>query len=149
MADFKKLDDTITVSTQMSKEDFTAAAKVGVNIIISNRVEGEEAGMPSNEMMKSYAAEHGMEFITLPVGGEFPIQQASDMAAILRNPDAIIHAYCKSGTRSAMLWGLASALNLSKTPEEIMDITRNAGFELSNIEPAFHQFYQSAEQSKK
>ncbi len=149
MADFKKLDNTITVSTQMSKEDFETAAKMGVKTIVCNRVEGEEAGMPMNITMMSYAAEYGMDFIPLPVGGEFPIQQASDLAAMLRNPDNIIHAYCKSGTRSAMLWGLASALNLSKTPEEITEITRNAGFDLSNIEPAFQQFYQSAEQSKK
>jgi uncharacterized protein (TIGR01244 family) len=149
MTDFKRLDDTVTVSTQMSKEDFDTAAKMGVNTIICNRVEGEEAGMPMNMTMMSYAADHGMDFIALPVGGEFPIQQASELAALLREPGNSVHAYCKSGTRSAMLWGLACALNLSKTPDEIIQISQNAGFDLSNLEPAFKQFHQSAQQAKK
>ncbi|UTW55256.1 TIGR01244 family sulfur transferase [Kordiimonas sp. SCSIO 12610] len=148
MAEFKKLDENFTVSTQMTKADFAEAAQMGVKTIICNRVEGEEAGQPLNITMMSNAAEHDMDFAALPVGGTFPIEEAGELAKLLRETSDPIHGYCKSGTRSAMLWGLAVALNRSKTPNEIMAITSAAGFDLSNIEPAFHQFYESAQRKQ-
>jgi uncharacterized protein (TIGR01244 family) len=146
MTEFKNLTDQVTVSTQMTKEDFAAIAEMGVKTIVCNRVEGEEAGQPLNQTMQDAAADHGMDFIALPMGGEFPLEQAMQMAALLRDKETPIHAYCKSGTRSAILWGLASAMNQSQTPDEIMEITHGAGFDLANVAPAFQQLYEAAKQ---
>ena len=146
MTEFKKLAHNITVSTQMTKEEFATAAEMGIKTIICNRIEGEETGQPSNQEMLENATKHGIEFIALPMGGEFPMAQATEMANLLHENPSPIHAYCKSGTRSAILWGLATAINHSKTPSEIMAATQSAGFDLINVEPAFHQLYDAAQQ---
>jgi len=148
MVEIKRLDDRYTLSAQMAAEDFDAAKQLGANLIIGNRVEGEEPGQPTGLAMMSEAAHRDMEWLTLPMGGtQFPIAEIGELAKLLKNDSITIHAFCKSGMRSAALWAFATALNKSMTPDEIVEKIRSIGFDTSSFEDAITLLYNSGNDS--
>jgi uncharacterized protein (TIGR01244 family) len=56
------------------------------------------------------------------------------MVAALDGADGKILAYCRSGTRSTLLWALAEAKE-GNDPDILTDIAANAGYDLGPIRP--------------
>ncbi|AHE56735.1 TIGR01244 family sulfur transferase [Sphingomonas sanxanigenens] len=130
---FRTLDDGLLVSPQITTADVAEAARLGVKLIINNRPEGEEPGQPSGDEIAAAAAGHGIAYVAIPVthaGFSMPQLDATiDAIAAAQGP---ILAYCRSGTRSTLLWALARAKQ-GDAPDDLAGKAAEAGYDLSPI----------------
>lgn len=106
---FAKLSDDYAVAMQIDPEDVAQFAREGFKAIVCNRPDGEDPGQPSSDSIREACERHGIEFYMLPVQGSFvnpdTVQQFLD---VLRTAKGPVLGYCRSATRSAILWQLAS-----------------------------------------
>lgn len=131
---FKQLTPTLAVSPQLSETDVAEAAKVGFRAIIDNRPDGEEGGQISAAEMEKLAADQGMAFAHIPVvSGSVDDESVEKMADALDRLDGPVLAYCRTGTRSATLWALTQSGRAD--PDDILSITRDAGYDLTQLKP--------------
>lgn len=104
------LDRTVGVSGQLEPADFATLAASGVRMVVNNRPDGEDPGQLSAAEGARLAGEHGMAYRHVPI--RMPALSAGDIAAFsaaLAEAGGPVHAYCRSGARSAMVWGIDAA----------------------------------------
>lgn len=135
MSDFRTLSETVFASPQIELDDIEAAKEAGVTMIVNNRPDGEEPSAPQSDAVAAAAAEAGLEFVSIPIGqAGFSEVQIDAMIAALDNAEGKVLAYCRSGTRSTLLWSLAQA-KLGMAPDSIADVAMAAGYDVSPIRP--------------
>jgi uncharacterized protein (TIGR01244 family) len=135
MNDFRKLTENIYVSQQITLADVAAAAAGGVALIINNRPDGEEPSAPQGDDIAAAAAAAGINYVAIPVGHSgFSEPQVDAMIAALEQAEGPILAYCRSGTRSTLLWALAAAKQ-GVEPDSIARTAAQAGYDVSPIRP--------------
>jgi sulfide:quinone oxidoreductase len=137
MTDIRKLTDRLSVAPFVPP----AALKEGAGVfgtIINNRPDGEEPGQPTSAEIETAAREFGMRYVHIPVVasqiGEEDVRAFCD--AVDNGPGPVL-AFCRTGTRSTMMWALAQAGKMSA--EEIVERARDAGYELSGLRPRLEQ----------
>jgi uncharacterized protein (TIGR01244 family) len=112
---FRKLTDRILVSPQISVEQVAEAKAQGVTLIVNNRPDDEEPGQVNGAEIEAAAQAAGIAYLAVPVGhGGFAPWQLDGMAQALEQVGANgeggkLLAYCRSGTRSTLLWALTRA----------------------------------------
>ena len=108
---FRKLTDRILVSPQISVEQVGEAKAQGVTIIINNRPDDEEPGQVNGAEIEAAAQAAGIAYLAVPVahGGFAPWQLDGMTQALEQAGDGKLLAYCRSGTRSTLLWALTRA----------------------------------------
>ena len=127
--------DRLSVAPQLSPADLPGVAATGYTALVNNRPDGEEPGQPSGEAMRAAAEAAGLRYAEIPVThAGFGHHQLDAMAAVLREADGPVLAFCRSGTRSCNLWALAEAKN-GGDPEALVAAARTAGYDLSGIRP--------------
>ena len=135
MSDFRTLNENILVSQQLTLDDVTAAAAEGVVVIVNNRPDGEEPSAPQGEDIAAAAAAAGLNYVAIPIGHSgFSEPQVDAMIAALEQAEGPILAYCRSGTRSTLLWALAAAKQ-GMAPDAIARTAAQAGYDVSPIRP--------------
>ncbi len=106
---FVKLSDNYAVAMQIDPDDVEFFAREGFKAIVCNRPDGEDPGQPSSDSIRKACEQNDIEFYMLPVQGSFvnpdTVQQFLD---VLQNAKGPVLGYCRSATRSAILWQLAS-----------------------------------------
>ena len=129
---FRKINDNISVSPQISLDDVAAAKAEGVTLIINNRPDGEDPSAPQSADIEAAARAAGMKYIAIPITHSgFSGPQVDAMIAALADGDKTL-AYCRSGTRSTLLWSLAQAKQ-GVAPEEISRLAGNAGYDITPV----------------
>lgn len=132
---FIRLTDDIFVAPQISVQAVTAAAELGIGLIINNRPEGESPDQTAGEIIAAAADAAGIGYVAIPVGhGGFSQPQVDGMCAALEGARGKILAYCRSGTRSTLLWALAQA-KAGADPDALSLTAAQAGYDLSPIRP--------------
>ncbi len=135
---FTPLTDDIQVSPQISVDQVAVAKAQGVTMIINNRPDGEEPGAPQGPEIEAAAVAAGIEYVSIPVThAGFSAPQVDAMIAALGKAQAgggKVLAYCRSGTRSTLLWSLAQAKQ-GANPAELTRVAANAGYDLTPIRP--------------
>ena len=131
MTRFSAFSPSIAVAPQVSDADFATIAGLGFKSVLNLRPD-EETG----EFLKSGDAGHmarafDLGYRHLPVHchcvtDEEQIDAFLEALAELPQP---VFAYCKSGTRAAILWALASAGRLPT--EEIVRTAAVGGYDIS------------------
>lgn len=130
---FRVLNDRISVSPQISVGDVAVAAAQGVGLIINNRPEDESEDQTPGEAIAAAARAAGLDYVAIPVThAGFSEGQVKAMAAALAGTDKPVLAYCRSGTRSTLLWALAEA-SRGKNPQALSAAASAAGYDLSPI----------------
>lgn len=133
MTGFRKLTENVMVSPQLALEDVAAAADAGVMMIINNRPDGEEPDAPQGDEIAAAAAAAGLNYVAIPVGhAGFSEPQVDAMITALEQAEGPILAYCRSGTRSTLLWALAQAKQ-GENPDMIARTAMQAGYDISPI----------------
>lgn len=133
MSGFRKLTENVLVSPQLALEDVAAAAAEGVVMIINNRPDGEEPDAPQGDAIEAAAAAAGLNYVAIPVGHSgFSEPQVDAMIAALEQAEGPILAYCRSGTRSTLLWALAQAKQ-GMDPDTIARTAMQAGYDVSPV----------------
>ena len=106
---FAKLADNYSVATQIDPADVEYFAREGFAAIVCNRPDGEEPGQPTSASIREACERHGVDFHMIPIQGSAvspdTVQQFLD---VMSNTGGPVLGYCRSATRSAILWQLAS-----------------------------------------
>lgn len=98
-----------SVSPQLRPEDMGAVAAHGFKAVVNNRPDGEGGNaQPTSQQMESAARAAGLAYVHLPVvGGGITAEQVAEMSDLLNKLPSPVLAFCRSGARSAQLFGLA------------------------------------------
>jgi uncharacterized protein (TIGR01244 family) len=127
-----KIIEDYVVSDQITEEDIEQLKEAGFKTIFCNRPDNEEQNQVTVKSIQDKAIESGLNFIHQPViGGQISqndIDQFSDYYDAAEKP---IFAYCRTGTRSSMLWALSESGK--RSIDEILQLTSAAGYNLSNL----------------
>ena len=135
MSDFRRLNENVMVSPQLALGDIALAAAEGVAMIVNNRPDGEDPDAPQGDDIAAAAAAAGLNYVAIPIGhAGFSEPQVDAMIAALEQAEGPILAYCRSGTRSTLLWALAAAKH-GEAPEAIAHMAAEAGYDVSPIRP--------------
>lgn len=133
MSGFRKLNENVLVSPQLALEDVAAAAAAGVGMIVNNRPDGEDPDAPQSADISAAAAAAGLNYVAIPIGHSgFSEPQVDAMIAALEQAEGPILAYCRSGTRSTLLWALAAAKQ-GMDPDTIARTAMQAGYDISPV----------------
>lgn len=133
MSDFRKLSDNVLASPQLTLADVEAADRIGVGLIVNNRPEGEADDQTPGPVIEAAARAGGMDYLAIPIGhGGFSEAQVRAMAEALAGADRMVLAYCRSGTRSTLLWALARAAE-GADPAAIAAAAAAAGYDVAPV----------------
>jgi len=132
---FRRLSDTVLASPQISIADLNEAKALGVGLVINNRPEGESDDQVPGAEIEAAARGLGMDYVAIPVThAGFSGPQVEAMAAALANSAGKVLAYCRSGTRSTLLWALAQASEGADL-EAVTAQAADAGYDISPVRP--------------
>lgn len=107
---FRTLTETMMVAPQIDTAAVAEAAALGVRLIINNRPEDESPDQTPGEEIAAAARAAGIDYVAIPVThAGFSMPQIEAMTAALARTGGPVLAYCRSGTRSCLLWSLAQA----------------------------------------
>ncbi|HLV06037.1 MAG TPA: TIGR01244 family sulfur transferase [Croceibacterium sp.] len=135
MSDFRQVTPTFWASPQIGLDDVQEAAARGFALIVNNRPEGESEDQVPGAAIAAAAAELGLGYSAIPVThAGFSEDQVEAMTAALKEAEGPVLAYCRSGTRSTLLWALAQAAQ-GREPEVIAAEAAGAGYDVAPIRP--------------
>ena len=119
---------------QIEPQQVDKIAAQGFKTIINNRPEGEEIGQPDGAEIEAAAKAAGLHYIAIPVThAGFSTPQVDAMRAALdENEGGKTLAFCRSGTRSTLLWALAEAKD-GKDPDDIAEAAAAAGYDVAPV----------------
>lgn len=133
---FRKIDDKTFASQQIELADVAEAEALGIGLIINNRPEDESPDQTPGAEIEAAATAAGIAYVAIPVthaGFSMPQVEAME-AALAAAGDKPVLAYCRSGTRSTLLWALAQA-KMGMAPDAIAAHAAGAGYDVSPIMP--------------
>jgi uncharacterized protein (TIGR01244 family) len=131
---FRMLDDLTFVAPQITAADVADAQAQGITLIINNRPDGEALDEPQGAEIEAAARAAGIGYVAIPVGHSgFSEPQVNAMMAALESSEGPVLAYCRSGTRSTLLWALASA-KLGEDKAGLQAKAASAGYDLRPVE---------------
>ena len=127
-----RVNDSLTVSGQLSESDVAQLAADGVELIVCNRPDGEADDQVPFADIAAAAKAAGIQAASIPFrSGAMSDEDVAAFAVLLAN-DRNIHCYCRTGTRS---FGLYAAAAASKGADlaEIREQANRLGFDVSTI----------------
>lgn len=99
----------VCVAPQLTPDAMAQAAKLGFKSVVNNRPDYEGGpDQPTSADIEAAARAAGLEYRFLPVAGGYQSpDEASHMARLLQELPRPLLMFCRSGARSARLYGLA------------------------------------------
>jgi sulfide:quinone oxidoreductase len=134
MTEIVHLTPAFAVSPQLTADDVTAIAALGFRAIVAVRPDGETSSEANAETVAALAEARGMSFRYAPASSHdlMEPETVSRFEAAVKGLEGPVLAYCKSGTRAAIVWALAAARYHPAAC--VGDALRNAGVDPGLIE---------------
>jgi uncharacterized protein (TIGR01244 family) len=130
---FRQLNEHVFASPQIGLDEVAQAAAQGIGLIVNNRPEGESDDQTPGAEIEAAATAAGLGYVAIPVThAGFSETQVEAMAKALSASAGPVLAYCRSGTRSTLLWALAEA-SRGTDPGELAAAAARAGYDLGPI----------------
>lgn len=131
---FRKIDEKTYASPQITVADVAEAKALGIGLIVNNRPEDESDDQTPGAEIEAAAKAAGIGYVAIPVThAGFSMGQVEAMRRALDEAgEAPLLAYCRSGTRSTLLWALAEARE-GKNPAQIAAKAAGAGYDITPI----------------
>ena len=128
----KAITETLSVSPQITVADVADIKKAGFRSIICNRPDGEGGDQPAFEEIEAAAKTLGLEACYQPVvSGRVEDDDANSFGELVDRLPKPVLAYCRTGTRSVILWALSER---TKRPlSHILERTKTAGYDISSV----------------
>ena len=105
MLEIKPLTSSFSVSPQISLDDLSVIAELGYKSVINNRPDDEISGQIGNAIIQKKCVELGLEYQYQPVvSGTITARDCQSFSQNLSRMPLPILAFCRSGTRSSLLW---------------------------------------------
>ena len=139
MQNYQAINDQFSVASALSGADMEQAQKLGLLTVINNLPDNEVSNGFTSDVAEAKAKSLGLTYHYLPVTGASLNDQDNidQFRKIIANSNSPVLAHCKSGTRSAVLWGLASSQ--SKDPSRVIKELATAHFEFDFLEDEFEE----------
>jgi len=132
---FRQIVEGVYASPQIGLDDVELAKAMGVSLIINNRPELESPDQTPGADIEAAAHAAGIAYVAIPVThAGFSDTQVTAMVKALDGATGPVLAYCRSGTRSTLLWALAEA-SKGANPEDIAAAAAQAGYDVGPIRP--------------
>lgn len=128
----ERFDDRIMIGGQIHPESAEQMKALGVTMIVNNRPDGEEPGQPTSAEIEAAAEAEGIAYRHVPVAGGFSEEAIVAMKHALEEAEGPVLAFCRTGARSAFIWGLARA-RMGDEGATIIARAAAAGFDLRPI----------------
>ncbi|MET1755076.1 TIGR01244 family sulfur transferase [Novosphingobium sp. RD2P27] len=130
---FRQLTDSVYASPQIDIAAVAKARELGITLIVNNRPEGESDDQVPGSDIAAAANAVGIEYVAIPVShAGFAQNQVAAMADALDRATGPVLAYCRSGTRSTLLWALARA-KAGEDPARLAEQAAAAGYDVSAV----------------
>ncbi len=130
---FRRITNTVFASPQIGLAEVTEAKAQGIVLIVNHRPEGESDDQTPGAEIEAAARAAGMDYVAIPVThAGFSEGQVKAMAAALGAADGPVLAYCRSGTRSTLLWALAEA-SRGAQPATLAASPASAGYDIAPV----------------
>lgn len=140
MARFRKLSDDFYASPQVTPGEMSEAAAMGIALVVNNRPDGEAPDQPPSADIEAAARAAGMDYLAIPVGSAgFSEPQVERLQQAMAGASGPVLGFCRSGTRSTLLWSLARARS-GEDPESIADAAAAVGYDVAPVRPAMEMF---------
>ena len=98
----------VFASPQIGLDDVATARDLGIALIVNNRPEGESPDQVPGEEIEAAARDLGIAYLAIPIThAGFSHPQVSALVEAMQSADGPVLGYCRSGTRSTLLWALA------------------------------------------
>ena len=139
MQDYKAINSKFSVAGALSDAGMEQAKKLGLSTVINNLPDDEVVNGFTTDIARAKAKSLGLNYHYLPVTGASLNDQNNidQFKKIISKTNSPVLAHCKSGTRSAVLWGLATSQ--SKNPSQVIDELAAAHFEFDFLEDEFEE----------
>ena len=140
MSEFRKLSDDFYASPQITPKEVSEAAAMGIALVINNRPDGEAPDQPAGADIEAATRAAGMDYLAIPIGSAgFSEPQVEKLQEALAASQGPVLGYCRSGTRSTLLWSLAQARG-GGSPDSIAEAAVEAGYDVAPVRPAMDMF---------
>ncbi len=129
--DIRTLSPDFAVAPQIDAADVAILAEQGFTHVICNRPAFESAPDQQPDLIKQAAEGAGLGWTDNPMAGG---QLSMDMIEAQRagkTEGSKVLAYCASGTRSAILWGLSQAGQMAT--DDILAAMADAGYPMEQM----------------
>lgn len=131
MTEPRHLTETFAVSPQIAIEDLDDLKARGFRTIVCNRPDGEVPEELAAAEMEKACGERGLDFVLNPLShGALTMDHIERQRDAARSEGPVL-AYCASGNRSSILWGLAMAGEVPT--DEIVNRAAAAGYDLRGL----------------
>lgn len=125
-----KINDSFSVSGQISVDDIEDIADKGIRVIICNRPDGEANDQPNVAEIEAAAQKHNIQVIYQPViPGQLSEDDIDQFLQHVEQSNHRMHAFCRTGTRSITLWARYQ-LRLGVPVGDVLSTARDAGYDL-------------------
>jgi uncharacterized protein (TIGR01244 family) len=136
MSHFRRLSATMLASPQITVADVAAARDQGVTLIVNNRPDGEGDDQTPGAEIEAAARAAGIDYLAIPITqAGFSHPQVEKLAGALEQAKGQVLGYCRTGTRSTLLWALAQS-SIGEDPEAVTAAAASAGYDVSPVRPA-------------
>jgi uncharacterized protein (TIGR01244 family) len=116
--------------------DVAEAKAQGVTLIVNTRPDGESDDQTPGAQIEATARAAGIDYLAIPIThAGFSHPQVAKLAAALGEAEGQVLGYCRSGTRSTLLWALAQS-SRGEDPVELSAAAAGAGYDVSPVRPA-------------
>ncbi len=129
--EIKQLTPNLSVAPQVTAADIGDIAAQGFKTILCNRPDGEAENQPDFASLQAAAQACDVELIYQPVSPKTVTKEnVVDFSNIVESARGPVLAYCRTGTRCTILWGLGESAK--GTPiQEIIATATKAGYDIS------------------
>ena len=126
-----KITHSLSVASQLDREDIALIAAQGFGTIINNRPDNEEPGQLTAAEARAEAKRVGLDYIHLPVvTGSISRKDVTEFHRLVSGAARPVLAHCRSGTRCYLLWMAARALIGHEAPQTLAAEAAEKGFDL-------------------
>lgn len=133
---FRELSSDVLASGQIAPADLERAKRLGVTVVVNNRPDGEAPDQPPGDTIADHARALGLGYAAIPIDHTgFNGEQVAALARLLEAADGKVLMYCRSGTRSTLLWALAQA-SAGEPVEAIAAAAKRAGYSVAPVRQA-------------
>jgi len=123
----------LSVTGQITLDDFAALANAGFTDVINNRPDNEEPTQPGSEAEARAAAAAGLGYTHIPVTrASITEAHVRRFQAALAGARGRVLAHCKTGTRTLILYAIGEVLDQRMRIEDIETLGKTVGIDLAD-----------------
>jgi len=140
MANIVELEQGVFVASQLSEADFDLLPAMGIRSVVANRPDGEADDQLPHKAAEDAARRNGLEFRYQPVESVAATDEGAvaGFRHLMRTLKGPILFYCRTGSRSTILWAQAAAGRLGV--DRVIDAAKQSGVDLDPLRDVIEEW---------